>query len=113
MRIHCQQGQRQRQPQHAQRQRGRLQDRVAAFGRRRQRRQEVLLATLVQLLLNEKVPVIDCQQNTRHLASLGAREVGRADFLAHVRTVVDAAPIDWRVYMDRPLNALLTEIRTD
>jgi len=74
---------------------------------------KIALAAVVHILLNEKVPVIDCQQNTRHLASLGAREVGRAEFLAHVRTAVDAAPIDWRAYMDRPLNALLTEIRTD
>ena len=74
---------------------------------------KIALATLVQILRNEKVPVIDCQQNTRHLASLGAREVGRADFLAHVRTAVAAAPIDWGAYMDRPLNALLTETRTD
>jgi leucyl/phenylalanyl-tRNA--protein transferase len=74
---------------------------------------KIALATLVQLLRNEQVPVIDCQQNTRHLASLGAREVGRNDFLAHVRTAVDAAPIDWRAYTDRPLNALLTETRTD
>jgi leucyl/phenylalanyl-tRNA--protein transferase len=74
---------------------------------------KIALATLVRLLLREKVRVIDCQQNTRHLASLGAREIGRADFLAHVKTAVDAAPIDWRAYMDRPLNALLTETRTD
>ena len=42
-----------------------------------------------------------------------AREIGRADFLAHLNTAMNAAPIDWRGYMDRPLNALLTEIRTD
>jgi len=74
---------------------------------------KIALAALVQLLQKEKVPVIDCQQNTRHLASLGAREVGRADFLAHVRTAVDAAPVDWGAYTDRPLNALLTATRTD
>lgn len=74
---------------------------------------KIALATLVRLLLREKVRVIDCQQNTRHLASLGAREIGRADFLAHVKTAVDAAPIDWRAYTERPLNALLTETRTD
>ena len=74
---------------------------------------KIALAALVRLLLREKVRVIDCQQNTRHLSSLGAREIGRADFLAHVRTAVNDAPIDWRVYMDRPLNALLTETRTD
>ncbi len=74
---------------------------------------KIALATLVRLLLREKVRVIDCQQNTRHLASLGAREIGRTDFLAHVKNAVDAAPIDWRAYTDRPLNALLTETRTD
>jgi leucyl/phenylalanyl-tRNA--protein transferase len=74
---------------------------------------KIALAALVRLLLREKVRVIDCQQNTRHLASLGAREIGRAEFLAHVKTAVDAAPIDWRTYTDRPLNALLTEDRTD
>ena len=74
---------------------------------------KIALAALVRLLLREKVRVIDCQQNTRHLASLGAREIGRSDFLAHVRTAVDAAPIDWRIYMQRPLNDLLTETRTD
>lgn len=74
---------------------------------------KIALAALVRLLLAEKVPVIDCQQNTRHLASLGAREIGRGDFLAHVKIAVDAAPIDWRAYMHRPLNALLTETRID
>ncbi|MGB2818602.1 MAG: leucyl/phenylalanyl-tRNA--protein transferase [Burkholderiaceae bacterium] len=74
---------------------------------------KIALAALVRLLLGEKVRVIDCQQNTRHLASLGAREIGRADFLAHVKTAVECAPIDWQAYMHRPLNALLTETRAD
>lgn len=74
---------------------------------------KMALAALVRLLLGEKVRVIDCQQNTRHLASLGAREIGRGDFLAHMTSAVDAAPIDWRAYMNRPLNALLTQTRTD
>jgi leucyl/phenylalanyl-tRNA--protein transferase len=74
---------------------------------------KIALATLVRLLLREKVRVIDCQQHTRHLASLGARTIGRPDFLAHVRTAVTAAPIDWHAYTGRPLNALLTETRTD
>jgi leucyl/phenylalanyl-tRNA--protein transferase len=74
---------------------------------------KIALATLVRLLLIEKVRVIDCQQNTRHLASLGAREIRRADFVAHLKNAVGAAPIDWRAYMNRPLNALLNESRTD
>jgi leucyl/phenylalanyl-tRNA--protein transferase len=30
--------------------------------------------------------MIDCQQNTRHLASLGAHEIPRTDFLRHIET---------------------------
>jgi leucyl/phenylalanyl-tRNA--protein transferase len=74
---------------------------------------KIALAALVQLLIREKVRVIDCQQNTRHLASLGAREIPRARFIAHVATAVNEPPIDWRAYMHRPLNALLKENRTD
>ncbi len=39
---------------------------------------------------------IDCQQNTRHLASLGAAEVPRAAFEAHLQeTVGQPSPTDW------------------
>jgi len=74
---------------------------------------KIALAVLVRILLEEKVPVIDCQQNTRHLASLGAREIPRTDFVAHLGATVDAPAIDWRGWMDRPLNALLHATRTD
>ena len=70
---------------------------------------KLALATLVQILVAEKVPVIDCQQNTRHLASLGAREMPRAAFLAHLARAIDQPSIDWSAYMHRPLNALLKE----
>lgn len=73
---------------------------------------KIALAALVQLLLLEKVRVIDCQQNTRHLASLGGREIRRKEFLALLRTAVNAAPIDWAAHSDRPLNALLNASRT-
>jgi leucyl/phenylalanyl-tRNA--protein transferase len=68
---------------------------------------KIALAALVRLLLDEKVRVIDCQQNTRHLASLGGREIRRRDFLALLRTAVNAAPIDWAAHANRPLNPLL------
>ncbi len=45
---------------------------------------KVALAALVQLLRLEKVPLIDCQQETSHLASLGARAIARAQFCSHV-----------------------------
>jgi len=40
--------------------------------------------------------LIDCQQNTSHLASLGGREIARKAFIAHVRAAVEAPPIPWR-----------------
>jgi leucyl/phenylalanyl-tRNA--protein transferase len=56
---------------------------------------KIALAALVQILLREGVPMIDCQQNTRHLASLGGREISRHEFTAHVRHAVRQPPIDW------------------
>ena len=42
------------------------------------------------------IPWIDCQQNTRHLASFGAAEVPREAFEAHVAVVVRApSPQRW------------------
>ncbi|MEP6607678.1 MAG: leucyl/phenylalanyl-tRNA--protein transferase [Burkholderiaceae bacterium] len=73
---------------------------------------KLALAALVQLLRVEQVPVIDCQQNTRHLASLGAREIPRTQFVAHLEESVHAGPIDWANYFGRPLNALLSDLRT-
>ncbi|HRO59495.1 MAG TPA: leucyl/phenylalanyl-tRNA--protein transferase [Burkholderiaceae bacterium] len=52
---------------------------------------KVALAALVDTLRRHDFSVIDCQQNTRHLASLGAREVSRE--LARLSR--QAGP-DWR-----------------
>lgn len=46
---------------------------------------KIALTALVALCREFGVSLIDCQQNTRHLASLGACEIPRADFLAHIR----------------------------
>jgi leucyl/phenylalanyl-tRNA--protein transferase len=67
---------------------------------------KIALACLVRLLSLEKVPVIDCQQNTSHLASLGAREIARSAFCAHVATAVRGSPVNWADYAIRPLNQL-------
>ncbi len=60
---------------------------------------KIALAAFVAACRVRGVALIDCQQNTRHLASFGAREISRADFLAHVETAVAATdsadPIDW------------------
>jgi leucyl/phenylalanyl-tRNA---protein transferase len=57
---------------------------------------KIALAALVALCRAHGVGLIDCQQNTAHLASLGAREIPRRDFLAHVRGVLETPGIcDW------------------
>jgi leucyl/phenylalanyl-tRNA---protein transferase len=57
---------------------------------------KIALAALVAFCRVHDVALIDCQQNTRHLASLGAREVSRADFEAHLARAVPQSEItDW------------------
>lgn len=63
---------------------------------RRSDASKIALAALVCLCRAHGIPWIDCQQNTRHLASLGAAEVSRGAFEAHLRAVLaDQAPADW------------------
>jgi leucyl/phenylalanyl-tRNA--protein transferase len=69
---------------------------------------KLALAALVRILLSEHVPVIDCQQNTRHLASLGGREIARHRFCSHVRKAVQETPIDWGRYRHRLNEQLAT-----
>jgi leucyl/phenylalanyl-tRNA--protein transferase len=45
---------------------------------------KIALAGLMAWCRHWDVRMIDCQQNTRHLASLGAREIPRAEFVQHV-----------------------------
>ncbi len=53
---------------------------------------KLALAALVAACRARAVPLIDCQQNTGHLASLGAREWPRARFLAHLAQHLSAPP---------------------
>jgi leucyl/phenylalanyl-tRNA--protein transferase len=53
---------------------------------------KIALAALVCLAREHGVPLIDCQQNTAHLASLGAREMSRRDFERHLAEHVPGAP---------------------
>ena len=53
------------------------------------------LAALVALLREHDFSVIDCQQATSHLASLGAREIPRDVFLDRVAVLVAQPPPDW------------------
>jgi leucyl/phenylalanyl-tRNA--protein transferase len=55
---------------------------------RRSNASKVALATLVAQLVRWEFELIDCQMSTSHLASLGAEEISRAAFLAHVGRLV-------------------------
>jgi len=57
---------------------------------------KIALAALVGQARREGVEMIDCQQNTAHLSSLGGAEVSRRAFLEHLRGAVQAAPMSWR-----------------
>jgi leucyl/phenylalanyl-tRNA--protein transferase len=57
---------------------------------------------MVRQLERWEMPLVDCQMSTSHLASLGAREIPRADFVRRVRRLVTqtAVPIPWRFDAD-------------
>jgi leucyl/phenylalanyl-tRNA--protein transferase len=59
---------------------------------------KVALAHLVGLLREQGVPLIDCQQETSHLASFGARPIPRARFAALLAELVHSndPPGGWR-----------------
>ncbi|MDL2358091.1 MAG: leucyl/phenylalanyl-tRNA--protein transferase [Pseudomonadota bacterium] len=54
---------------------------------------KIALAYLVAFLRGHGVTMIDCQQETGHLASLGAAPIARAAFLEHVRGAIRAPAI--------------------
>ena len=57
---------------------------------------KIALAALVCLCRREGVRLIDCQQNTGHLASLGAREMERSQFLNHVAGARQDPACTWK-----------------
>ena len=56
---------------------------------------KLALALLVSVARHHGVPLIDCQQNTRHLASLGAAQVPRAQFVAQMQAAQSRPAIAW------------------
>ncbi|HSV69299.1 MAG TPA: leucyl/phenylalanyl-tRNA--protein transferase [Methylibium sp.] len=57
---------------------------------------KIAIAALVAYCRAEGIALIDCQQRTAHLASLGAREIARPAFEGHLARVVrEPAPRDW------------------
>lgn len=69
---------------------------------------KIALAALVCFCRVHHIKVIDCQQNTGHLASLGAEEMARSAFLAHVKTNAAQPAPEWRfddLYWQELLNS--------
>lgn len=54
---------------------------------------KIALAHLVRFLADNGFGLIDCQMNTAHLASLGAREIPRSEFTGHLRRLTATPPL--------------------
>ncbi|HET7833351.1 MAG TPA: leucyl/phenylalanyl-tRNA--protein transferase [Gallionella sp.] len=62
---------------------------------------KIALAHLARQLERWQFGMIDCQMNTPHLASLGAREIPRAEFLARLRELIHCEPVkQWKIDPD-------------
>jgi leucyl/phenylalanyl-tRNA--protein transferase len=58
---------------------------------------KVALAHLARQLERWQFGMIDCQMNTAHLASLGAREIPRNEFIIRLRELINCAPVaNWQ-----------------
>jgi leucyl/phenylalanyl-tRNA--protein transferase len=54
-------------------------------------------AALIGMLRRLEFTMVDCQQSTGHLASLGAREITRRQFLSHLRRLCELPEPDWKL----------------
>lgn len=71
---------------------------------------KIALAALVAFARSQGFMWIDCQQNTKHLASLGAREMPRSEFLQRVRQTSKNTQRAW-AFVPANWDALLTTER--
>lgn len=69
---------------------------------------KVALAGLVHVLKRWDCPLIDCQQKTRHLASLGAAPLHREEFVSQLKQLTQQSSPDWSTAMGKNL---LVELR--
>jgi len=56
---------------------------------------KIALAALVAFSRANQIVMIDCQQNTNHLASLGAREMPRSEFLESIKITQTQVSPTW------------------
>ena len=74
---------------------------------------KIALAALVAFCRAKGIAMIDCQQNTGHLASLGAVEISRAAFATHLRCHVNENTPTWHfdsLYWQELLKATATSL---
>ena len=64
---------------------------------------KIALAHLALQLARWNFGMIDCQMNTRHLASLGAREIPRTEFVARLQELINYPDIASPWKLDRDL----------
>jgi leucyl/phenylalanyl-tRNA--protein transferase len=58
---------------------------------------KIAIAHLSAQLKRWNFGMIDCQMNTPHLASLGAREITRKEFIARLQDLINCSPVPvWR-----------------
>jgi leucyl/phenylalanyl-tRNA---protein transferase len=62
---------------------------------------KIAFVHLVRQLERWHYGMIDCQMHTPHLASLGAREIPRADFMRKLQELVNCADVPGRWKLDR------------
>lgn len=56
---------------------------------------KIALSALVALCRHHHMPLIDCQQNTPHLASLGAQEISRTAFISSITSLTGQPSPAW------------------
>ena len=56
---------------------------------------KIALAHLARQLERWQFGMIDCQMNTAHLASLGAREIPRSEFITRLQELIHCAPVKY------------------
>ncbi|MFT5591449.1 MAG: leucyl/phenylalanyl-tRNA--protein transferase [Bradyrhizobium sp.] len=74
---------------------------------------KIALAHLVGFLKSQGVSMVDCQQETAHLASLGAAPISRATFILHLRDAVTQPQIEHWAPVNLSLAVTRTGLNTD
>ena len=63
---------------------------------------KIALAYLARQLERWHFGMIDCQMNTPHLATLGAREIPRSEFIARLKELIHCGPTDEKLSTGHP-----------